>query len=354
MSDNNKSDYENDLLKEFAGSPVNVPESTPATGTVETDKQGKVMNLGSVDMRKYKGDDDPEIKRMHDMLDYVPLEMDAMPTRGRFYQDDTRIYIRAARVGEVREFSMVDEENPSDVIDKMVYILASCTKVMDGNLPVSYKDMLDHDRFYVFKRISELTFKHGETQIQLPVPADACKTPSCKPQKSIVFTSDMLQHAELDPMLEKYYDAENKCYSIRTKTYGTIQIAPPTIGVATAVKQWALERAQEKKEWDPSLVQMIPYIQRDWRRLNDKDIFKLATELASWDITKFNIVYRFIEILNATAGSSPMLKAKCEKCGGDLEVPLTFQSVTGEGGETTGGIKQFFVPTLQNIAGELL
>ena len=350
MSDT--TDYQNDLLKEFAKTPV--PEPIEGNAPTTNNEGGKVLDLGKVDMRKHSSTDDPEIRQMHELLDYLPLEMEALPSRGRFYQDNLKIYIRAARVGEIREFSMVDEENPSDVIDKMVYILASCTKVMNGNLPISYKDMLDHDRFYVFKRISELTFKHGETSINLPVPNGACKTPGCKPQKSVLFTSDMLRHAELDPQLEKYYDPDNKCYSIRTKTYGTIQIAPPTVGVATAIKQWAFEREKEKKEWDPSLVQMIPFLVRDWRRLTDKDIFKLATEYSNWDATKFNIVYRFIEILNATAGSSATLIAKCEKCGGELEVPLTFQSVTGEGGETTGGIKQFFVPTLQNLADELL
>ncbi len=345
----NTTNYNDDLLKEFAGG-----AGASEANTDINQEEAKVVDLGKVDMRRHKSDDDPDIKKMHELLDYLPIEMSSLPTRGRFYQDTIKIYIRAARVGEVREFSMVDEENPSDVIDKMIYIIANCCKVMDGELPISYKDLLDHDRFYIFKRISELTFKRGETQIQLPVPADACKTPGCKPQKTIVFTSDMLQHAELDPKLEKYYDPDNKCYSIRTKSYGTIQIAPPNIGVATAIKQWALSRAQEKKEWDPSLVQMIPYMHRDWRRLNDKDIFKLATEFSSWDTNKFNIVYRFIEILNTTAGSSPNLKAVCEKCGGELEVPLTFQSVTGEGGETTGGIKQFFVPTLSNLTDELL
>ena len=240
-----------------------------------------------------------------------------------------------------------------DIIDKMNYMLASCTKVMFGNMPGSYKDILDHDRFYLIKRIQELTFKNGETAINIPVPDGACKTPGCKPQAFVKLTSDMIERAELDETLEKYYDEVNKCYSIKTKHYGVIQMAPPTIGVTSIVRDWAVNRAQNQKHWDQSLVQMIPFFRREWRQFRDKDVFDMATEFENWDIDKYTLIYRLIEKMNTSVGMSPNIHVRCESCGGDIEVPVMFQDISDDGKEVRGGFKSLFVSSLSDRLDEL-
>lgn len=353
-------DYENDLLNEFANSTGQKEGEVENVYSQNEIKKEPIKDLGKVEIRnpnaipKQELENDPAIQKMQSLVNYVPLNMEELPTQGRFYANNVRIYIRAARVGEVREYSMMDETNPNDVIEKMNYILSSCSKIMFGNLQGSYKDILDHDRFYVLLSISELTFKQGETSIQLPIPAGSCKTPGCKHQKSVKLTSKMLERPDRDEQLEKYYDETNKCYSIRTKSYGTIQIAPPTIGVTNAVKDWAMDRAQNSKEWDQSIIQMIPFFRREWRQFGDKEIFKMATEFESWDIGKYTLIYRFIEKLNVSVGMSPNIHITCESCGGDMEIPVMFQSESDSNGEIQGGFKSLFVQNLSDRSDELL
>lgn len=353
--DKNK-EYEENLLREFGGETQkdNMMES-PVDRPV-------VMDLGKVDnpmginkqMTREEINNDPQIMKMNSLVNYMHLPLAGFPSEGRFYRDDFEVHIRACRVGEIREYSMMDESNPNDIIDKMNYMLSQCVKVMFGNMPGSYKDILEHDRFYLIKKIQELTFKNGETVINIPIPDGSCKTPGCHPQKEVRLTSDMLERPDRDPQLEKYYDPDNKCYSIRTKHYGTIQIAPPTIGVTTIVRDWAISRAQNQKQWDQSLVQMIPFFRREWRQFKDKDIFNMATEFENWDTTKYTLIYRFVEKMNATVGMSPNIHVICESCGGEMEVPVMFQSTSDDGAETRGGFKSLFVPTISDRFDELL
>lgn len=363
-NNNNEKKYEEDLMREF--------NSTGDLGSQNVDKPvdmnvyptrlecepvrdlGKVKNpSGRPSMSREDLDKDPEIRRMNELVNYVRIPLENFPSQGRFYPDDFSVYIRAARVGEIREYSMMDESNPNDIIDKMNYMIASCTRVNFGDMPGSYKDILDHDRFYLIKRIQELTFKNGETAINIPVPDGACKTPGCHSQTEVKLTSDMIERAEHDPKLEEYYDDVNKCYSIRTKHYGIIQIAPPTIGVTTIVRDWAVGRAQNQKHWDQSLVQMIPFFRRDWRQFKDKDVFNMATEFENWDIDKYTLIYRLIEKLNTSVGMSQHIHVRCESCGGDMEVPIMFQSLSDDGQEIRGGFKSLFVQTLSDRLDEL-
>lgn len=359
--------YEEDLLREFNAAndetqtnSENV-EDLSQSGVYPTIKEhdpvtylGKVKDpTGKASLTKDEFYNDPDIKRMSDLVNYIRLPLENFPSQGRFYSEDFSVHIRAARVGEIREYSMMDESNPNDIIDKMNYMLASCTKIQFNNMPGSYKDILDHDRFYLIKRIQELTFKNEETAINVPVPDGSCKTPGCHPQTEIKLTSDMIERAEHDETLEQYYDEENKCYSIRTKHYGTIQMCPPTIGVTSIVKDWAIDRTKNQKQWDQSLVQMIPFFRKEWRQFKDKDVFNMATEFENWDINKYTLVYRLIEKMNTSVGMSPNIHVRCESCGGDMEIPIMFQSVSDDGQEVRGGFKSLFIQNLSDRFSEL-
>ena len=117
-------DYENDLLNEFANSTGQEKGEIENVYAKNDTKKEPVKDLGKVEIRnpnaipKQELENDPAIQKMQSLVNYVPLTMEDLPTQGRFYADNVRIYIRAARVGEVREYSMMDETNPNDVIEK--------------------------------------------------------------------------------------------------------------------------------------------------------------------------------------------------------------------------------------------
>ena len=326
--------YEDQVLKEFEETQI---QEEPNTKTV--------TDLGNINDNKPKDEDrylDEELSRVGRLRDYHNIPLDCLPSLGRFYPDNTQISIRAARVDEIREFSAIDENDIKDVTDKLTYMVSQCVKVYYGNVPGSYRDLLSADRIVLILKIREITFLDGMNSIKLPVPANACETTGCKTQDTVVFNSTKLNFTNPAPELEKYYDSANKCYNVRTKSFGVITLFPPSIGVTSIITNWIVEQAKEEKKFDAVLTEIMQYLVGNWRRLNSKSIFNILGELSSWPTEKFALVYRLIEKINI--GIEFELKEKCETCGGEITVPITFPD----------GYKSLFVPTVSDFGDELL
>jgi hypothetical protein len=324
--------YEDQVLKEF--------EETQAQDEPKT-----ITDLGNIRDNKSEEDDkylDEELSRVGRLRDFHNIPLDCLPSLGRFYPDNTRISIRAARVDEIREFSAIDENDIKDVTDKLTYMVSQCVKIYYGNIPGSYRDILAADRIVLVLKIRELTFLDGMSSIKLPVPANACETAGCKPQDTIIFNSTKLNFTTPAPEIEKYYDSVNKCYNVRTKSFGVITLFPPSIGVTSVISNWIVEQANESKKIDAALTEIMQYLVGDWRRLNSKSIFNIIGELSTWPTEKFTLVFRLIEKVNI--GIEFELKERCETCGGEITVPITFPD----------GYKSLFVPTVSDFRDELL
>lgn len=333
------SSHEDNIKKEFEAAEGIVD----TTAEVKTNDDGKITQLGTVDTSRGSGVtsvDDPEIQRIQSLTGYVKLDLINFPSAGQFYREDFEIHIRAARVGEIREFSTLDEENILDVDEKLNSLLVNCTKIMYGNQRGSYRDVLEEDRIYLILSIRELTFKEGENKLMMPVGKKNCKTGTCKSQDSVELRTGNLQFNDKDDLLEKYYDHQNKCFTVTTKNHGSLTIAPPTIGVMRAVTDWIRKREEENLPWDKSSLAILPYIQREWRGFNDKEIFSAITNFQGWDSSKYSIIYRLVE--KAKIGVKPEFAFPCDSCGEEVAVPLTFP----------GGIKALFI--IQDISSELL
>jgi hypothetical protein len=333
------SSHEDNIKKEFEAAEGIVDTKAE----VKTNEDGKITQLGTVDTSRGSGVtsiDDPEIQRIQALTGYVKLDLVNFPSAGQFYREDFEIHIRAARVGEIREFSTLDEENILDVDEKLNSLLVNCTKIMYGNQRGSYRDVLEEDRIYLILSIRELTFKEGENKLMMPVGKKNCKTGTCKSQESMELRTGNLQFNDKDDLLEKYYDYENKCFTVATKSHGSLTIAPPTIGVMRSITDWIRKREEENLPWDKSSLAILPYIQREWRGFNDKEIFSAITNFQGWDASKYSIIYRLVE--KAKIGVKPEFAFPCDSCGEEVAVPLTFP----------GGIKALFI--IQDISSELL
>ncbi len=326
--------YEDDVKKEFAAAEgIEIPEIT----------EEKITSLGKVDMTKGNGlisPDDPEIKRIQELAGHIKLNLNLLPSGGRFYREDFEIHIRAARVAEIRDFSTLDEENLRDVDEKLNSILVSCTKIMYGTQRGSYRDILEEDRIHIILSIRELTFKNGEAKIMMPIGRKKCSTSSCKAQESVELKTENLQFNQVDELVEKYYDDVNRCYTVPTKNHGEITLAPPNVGVMRAITDYVRKREEENKSWDKSSLSILPYIQREWRGFNEREIFSAMTTFQGWETGKYSLVFRLIEKMKV--GIKGEFIYPCQSCGGEVTVPLSFP----------GGIKSLFI--VQDISSELL
>ena len=326
----NVDNYEEQVRKEF--------ESTQEE--VKEEKQDTVKNLGKVELDKTI--EDPEIERIKSSMNYINIPLETLPSGGRYYPEGTRISIRAARVGEIREFSIINEEDPKDIRDKMTYIVSQCTKVYYGNTPGHYKDILEDDRIVLVLKIRELTFTDAKQSIKIPVPEGACQTPGCHPQESVEFDSSKLEFLKPSEKLEKYYDPVERCYNIQTKHFGVIKLYPPTIGVTSIIADWIREQQRDDKKMDAALVDILPYTIKDWRTFSSKQVFTKVTELSGWSTEKFTLVTRLVEEISV--GIKFEIKETCAQCGGELIIPVTFPD----------GFRSLFVPTISDLGDELL
>lgn len=320
--------YEEQVRKEF--------ESTQE----EVETKDSVKDLGRVNLNQTL--EDPELKRIKDSMDYVNIPLDTLPSGGRFYPEGTRVLIRAARVGEIREFSIINEEDPKDIRDKMTYIVSQCTKVYYGNSLGHYKDLLEDDRIVLVFKIRELTFVDGQSSIKIPVPDGACQTPGCHPQSEVYFDSSKLEFQKPSAKIEKYYDPAERCYCVQTKRFGTIKLYPPTIGVTTVISDWIREQQLDNKKFDIALVDILPYTIKDWRGFTINQVFSRITELAGWSTEKFSLVLRLKDEINV--GIEYEITDTCAQCGGELRIPVTFPE----------GFRSLFVPTISDLGDELL
>jgi len=294
-------EHEENIKKEFAAAEGIAVEATETPKEVVTDL-GKVKVQRQMD---HTSPDDPEVKRLNSLVGYTKLDLNQFPSGGAFYRDDFE-----------------------------------CTKIMYGNQRGSYKDILEEDRIYLILAIRELTFKTGEQTLMMPVGKKKCKGSQCKSQESVELRTQNLQFNNIAEKIEKYYDPADKCYTITTKSYGEIKMAPPTIGVMRAITEYIRDREEKNQSWDKSTLAILPYLQREWRGWNEKDIFAKITSFQGWDATKYTIVYRLAEDMKV--GVKPEMGFPCKSCGEEVTVPLTFP----------GGIKALFI--IPDISSELL
>lgn len=335
--------HEENMKKELEALDNGFNTTVKEVSSTEFNDEGKVSNLGQVDPSRGRGitlQDDPEIKRLNEVIGHIHIELEDLPSGGRFYRNDFEILIRPARVGEVRDFSTIDETNLRDVDEKINSLLVSCTKIMYGNQRGSYKDILEEDRIYVILKIRELTFKDGEQKLIMPVSSKKCKTSSCESQESVELRTENLQFSTPDETLEKYYDSSDRCFKIETKDHGIITMAPPTIGVMRAITEYIREKEEKGQQWDKSSLQILPFMQREWRGWADKDIFAAITSFQGWNTKKFSLIYRLAEMMKV--GVKPEMVYPCNSCGAEVTVPLTFP----------GGIRSLFI--ISDISSELL
>jgi hypothetical protein len=295
----------------------------------EKEKHEERLDLGKVNMDRYATQKamDPD---MH--LGYHNIDISTLPSGGRFYSSDAKIAIRPAQVSEVRHFSTIDEGNLLDIEDKLNHIVKNCTRFIAGAKVLSYKDILEEDRIYILLSIRDLTFPEPESKLTVKASTKDGE------EFDAEISAQYFQLSKVTDEIEKYYDEEARAFAIKTKSFGTIMMRPPSIGVMESITNYIKVRQIEKKQWDQSYLQILPYITLDWRGFTDEKIFKGEVDFHSWNTQKYSLVYRLAEKMRI--GVQPEMLVPF----GDEEVLVTIGF--------RDGIKSLFV--VQDIAGELL
>lgn len=290
--------------------------------------QVKQNGLGRATMDRFRND--TQDSDVH--LGWLDIDMELMPSSGKFYPADTKLQIRSAQVAEIRHFSTLDENNLMDIEDKLNSIVKSCVKFKAGTRMMSYKDILEEDRIFLLLSIRDLTFPEAENRLMLKA------TDNEGVEFDVELSTKYFDTEEVPAEIEQYYDSEQRAYVIQTKSAGEVIMAPPSIGVMEEVTKFMQARQRERKNWDQAFLQILPYLQQDWRGFNSKKIFEKEVEFQGWSERKYMVIYRLAEKMKI--GVKPELKV--DRQGEEVLVPLDFP----------GGIKGLFI--ISDLSGELL
>ena len=325
----NKKEEKVDLTAEYK----NIVEETEKQ-QMEADKAEipAVVQQGKVNMDRFQGGagqaQDADV-----ILGYHNVDVSLLPSKGVFYPAYTEISIRSAKVSEIRHFSTVDEQNILDIDSKLNSIVDSCIRVTCKMKRLSYKDLCEEDRFYIVLSIRDLTFPEPESKLKIDHRDKKGKT------HEIVIEKKYFQYFSIPKELDKYYDSNERAYMIETKSFGTLKMKPPSIGVMQQMTGYIKQRQEENIEIDQSVLQVMPYMHTEWRGFDKKKIFDFEMEMNTWSNKKYSLIYKIAEKLKV--GIQPNMLVTLDG-GEDVEVPINFRD----------GIKSLFI--VQDIAGELL
>ena len=323
----NEKQLENILANKEAQGQFNQTNESTSVDPIEESisKQG----LGSVNMDRF-GPEKASSSDLH--LGWHIINMQDLPSRGRFYPRDMEIKIRSAKVAEIRHFSTMDENNILDIDEKLNSIVQSCTVVSSSNSRVSFKDICEEDRFFIILSVRDLTFPEPENALKVNFTAPSGNT------HDIEIKRDYFRFFEIPGEIEKYYDESARGFVIKTKSYGDIFMKPPSIGVMQEVTKYIKDRQEKGINIDQSLIQILPFISTDWRSFNQKKIFDMEVDMNGWDNKKYTLLYRLAEKMKV--GIQPEMQVIVED--EEASVPINFRD----------GIKSIFI--IQDFSGELL
>lgn len=300
---------------------------------------------GDVIPKEERAPDD--IKNLMYNKGYIPVNMENLPSKGRFYPADAKISIKAASVSDIEHWSMMNPDDLLDVNSHYKDILLKCCKIKSMGKDLSVRDILEADKMFLILSIKDLTFTKSENIINLNIKCNHCGHENEKELSNNILDSI----SEADPQLEKYYDSIERKYVIKTKSYGEIRMKPPTIGIFDFVLTWGRKCTMESRDWNKAFFQLLPFLDIDWREcstyVDKKGITQLGKEFdmhelefSRYDSKKRAIVMKMAELMKI--GIDPIIKIKCSDCGEEVQTPFQFPD----------GPKSLFI--IQNISDELI
>lgn len=291
-------------------------------------EETEVKSLGKAS--GYEGSND-----LHFIPGYIELDPELFPTKGLFYEAESKFLIRAATVKEIRAFSVINDQDPWSVDEAINDILKGCLIYRIGSKMMSFKDLKEDDRFYVVMHIRQLTFVKGENKIELKPLCTECGT-----QNLIELKAELINATLPSEKMMSYYSEENKIFEVKTKSNGTIYVEPPSVGVSMQITAYIKKLQQEGKKPDASFLKILPYMIKEWRGLTEKHIKDLEVEFIGWDATLFQTMNVIVDMAKVTISEN--INLTCSNCQAEVTTPINFPD----------GIRSLFV--ISNIDSELL
>ena len=246
-------------------------------------------------------------------LQYFNFDVRELPC-GIFYPVGTVIMVRPAQVKEIQAYSMVDDNNFYDVVEKMNDILQACVRIKysDGRI-ASYLEIKDQDRLFLIFLIRELTFQQGNL-------LTVTKRCGCGFDLQIELKRENFVFHEIDEKLDKYFSAGSISYHFNTVNGKQFELMPPNIGLQKAFTDYIVKENSEKRTPNLSFLKIIPFMLSGRASITYDGIKSKLKEFEEIDDISF-------QFLNAAVSKMTFgikeLKKKCS-CGEEVHTEMQF------------------------------
>ena len=299
MSDNKKDMSEEDYLKRHLGDLDAGKKNNKASSFDDTISEPVLESTRTSD------------------LQYFSFDVRDFPC-GKFYPIGTMFMVRPAQVREIQAYSMVDDSNFYDVVEKMNDMLQACVrlKYTDGRVG-SFLEVKDQDRIYLIFLIRELTFQQGNS---LTVNAKC----TCGEELAIELKRDNFRFHKIDEKLDKFYSPASSSFSFKTINGGQFEITPPNIGLQKAFTDYIIKENNEKNTPNLAFLKIIPFMLNGRSSITLDGIKAKLKEFQEMDDISF-------QFLNAAIGKMTFGIEKLGKactCGEEVTTEMQFPNGT--------------------------
>ena len=247
-------------------------------------------------------------------LQYFAFDVKEFPC-GIFYPAGTTIQVRPAQVKEIQAYSMVDDGNFYDIVEKMNDMLSSCVRVkyLDGNVG-SYLDIRDPDRYYLIFLIRELTFQQGSA-------LTTTTTCTCNAECQIELKRQNFKSFEVSDKIAKFFDPSTMSFRFKITNGRVFNLAPPTIGLQKSFTEYIIKENSEKRKPNLSFLKIIPFLLYDRTSISLDGIKAKLEEYQKIDDISFQFLNSAVEKM--TFGIEKLTK-NCSTCGLEVHTDMIF------------------------------
>ncbi len=246
-------------------------------------------------------------------LQFFNMDVRELPC-GEFYPTGTLFMVRPAQVREIQAYSMVDDNNFYDIIEKMNDILQACVRIKypDGKVG-SYLEVKDQDRLFLIFLIRELTFQQGNS-------LNVTHRCSCGQDVQIELKRENFAFHEIDEKLDKFFNQSSKCYNFKTINGKYFELMPPNIGIQKAFTDYIVKENQEKRTPNLAFLKIIPFLLGPRTAITYDGIKAKLKEFEEID----DISFQFLNAaVNKMTFGVKELKANCQ-CGEEVRTDMQF------------------------------
>lgn len=254
---------------------------------------------------------------------YKIIPQDSTPSKWLFNDPSSSGRIRPLTWEEIKHYSLMDENDPISVNEKINEVLASCCKI-GGN--GDYRDLCFTDKLHFFFLIRDYTMMNNENAPKVYMTFTSSKNGE---KKKVEITANVFEYFDIPKGMMKHYDEVNRCFSIDYGADEPMMIYVPKIGVIEKVREY-IENIKSRKArgenvyLNKAFTVAVQYMVKDWRLIDDefKYFEKLKEKFDGFTPEELQIFEQAKDLLKI--GIKPTIKVSFDK--GNVEVfPLVFR-----------------------------